>query len=200
MITGAVFDLGNVLIDWQPEPAIAATVGADEARAFLSGFEFRAWNHLQDLGRPFEESEAEAIATHPHWREHILAYRRNFPLSLVGEIPGTVAILRELHARGVPVYALTNWAAETFHHAEGRFDWLDLFEFVLVSGRERIAKPDPAIFVLLAERAGRRPDELFFVDDSETNVEGARRAGLSAAVFTTPERLRDDLVAAGLLD
>lgn len=199
VITGVVFDLGNVLIDWQPEPAVAAAVGTDEARAFFADFDFRAWNHLQDQGTPFAQSEAEAIAANPQWAQHILGYRQNFALSLVGEISGSVAILRELRDRGVAVYALTNWAAETFHHAEEGFGWLQLFEFVVVSGVERLAKPDPRIFELVAERAGRPTSELFFVDDSERNVEGAREAGLTAVAFTSPEQLRADLVSAGVL-
>lgn len=197
MIRGVVFDLGNVLIDWQPEQAIAAAVGRDEARAFLDGFAFRSWNHAQDAGRPFVESEREAVAAYPEWREHVLAYRQNFPASLVDEIPGTVAILRELHAAGVPLFALTNWAAETFHHARERFAWLDLFEDVIVSGEEKVAKPDPEIFAVLSRRSGRRLGDLFFTDDSEANVEAARAAGLSAVVFTSPEQLRRELRGVG---
>jgi 2-haloacid dehalogenase len=198
MITAVVFDLGNVLIDWQPEPAIAAAVGTEEARAFLDDFDFRAWNHRQDAGAPFEQSEEEAIAAHPHWREHILAYRQNFPASLVEEIAGTVDVLRDLHRVGVPVFALTNWAAETFHHARARFDWLDLFDDVIVSGEEKVAKPDPEIWTILARRTGRPTAELFFVDDSVPNVGSARAAGITATVFESPERLRADLVEAGL--
>jgi len=198
-IEGVVFDLGNVLIDWQPEPAIAAGVGADQARDFLARFAFREWNHQQDAGRPFAESEAEAIAAHPEWRDHILSYRANFPLSLVREITGTVEIVRDLHSRGVPLYALTNWAAETFHHAEQRYPWLDLFELVVVSGREQLAKPDRRIFEILVEKSGHRADTLLFVDDSEVNVRGARAAGLQAVLFTDPAALHDDLVAAGVL-
>lgn len=199
MIDGVVFDLGNVLIDWQPEAAIAAAVGTEEARAFLAAFAFREWNHQQDAGRPFAESEADAIAAHPQWREHIVSYRANFPLSLAGEITGTVEILRELHRRGVSLYALTNWAAETFPHAEERYPWLDLFEFVVVSGRERVAKPDRRIFEIVVDRSGRRAETLLFVDDSEANVVGAREAGLHAVRFTGPEELRDDLASRGLL-
>lgn len=198
VISGVVFDLGNVLIDWQPEPAIAAAVGHQEARAFLADFDFRAWNHAQDAGRPFDESEHEAIAAFPEWRDHILAYRQNFPASLVDEIPGTVAILRELHATDMPLYALTNWASETFHHARQRFAWLDLFQDVIVSGEERVAKPEPGIFAILEQRSGRALDELFFTDDSEANVEAGRRAGLTAVAFTTPEQLRTDLALAGV--
>ncbi|WP_310961027.1 HAD family hydrolase [Nocardioides terrisoli] len=199
MITAAAFDLGNVLIDWQPEHAIARAVGMDEARRFLASYDFRAWNHLQDQGMPFEESERQAIAAHPEWAEHLLAYRRNFVASLVGPIDGAVDLVRELHRRGVPVFALTNWSAETFHHARERFAWLDLFADIVVSGQERVAKPDPAIFELLSRRSGVPLDQLFYTDDSPRHVTTARALGMTAVVFASPEQLRRDLVAAGLL-
>ncbi|HEX7739988.1 MAG TPA: HAD family phosphatase [Marmoricola sp.] len=196
---GVVFDLGNVLIRWEPERAVAAGVGAEEARAFMAGFDFFAWNHPQDAGRPFAEAEAEAVDIHPQWREHLLAYRPNFAASLAGEIRGTVQILRELHSRGVPVFALTNWSAETFHHAEETYDWLGLFDAIVVSGREGIAKPDREIFELVVRRSGHRSQDLLFVDDSDANVAGARAAGLQAIAFTSPQALRADLVELGLL-
>ena len=124
-----VFDLGNVLIEWNPAPAIAGAVGEAEARRFLAAedFDFGAWNHEQDAGRPFEESEVAAVERVPHWREHILSYRANFDRSLIGEIAATVDVLRDLHAAGVRLLALTNWSAELFPVARGRFDFLELF-------------------------------------------------------------------------
>jgi 2-haloacid dehalogenase len=162
-----VFDLGNVLIDWDPHPAIAAAVGDDEAARFLASddFDFGAWNHEQDAGRAFEESEQAAVARVPHWREHILSYRANFDRSLIGEIAATVDVLRDLHAAGVRLLALTNWSAELFPVARGRFDFLELFEDILVSGEERLAKPDPRVFALLTERSGLPPGACVFVDD-----------------------------------
>jgi len=195
-----VFDLGNVLIDWDPHPAIAAAVGDDEAARFLASddFDFGAWNHEQDSGRAFEESEQAAVARVPHWREHILSYRANFDRSLIGEIAATVDVLRDLHAAGVRLLALTNWSAELFPVARGRFDFLELFEDILVSGEERLAKPDPRIFELLTERSGLPPGECVFVDDKPENVEAARAAGLDGIVFVDDGTLREQLRERGL--
>lgn len=199
MISAVVFDLGNVLIRWSPEPAIARGVGAREARRFLAGFDFDGWNHRQDAGRAFELGEQQAIAQYPQWRDHLLAYRRHFADALVDDIEGSVAILRELHAAGTPVFALTNWSAETFPHARARFDWLRLFDEIVVSGEERIAKPDPAIFRTLADRTGVPLGQMFFVDDSPANVEAARLAGMTAISFTSPDALRAELVELSLV-
>jgi 2-haloacid dehalogenase len=195
-----VVDLGNVLIDWDPHPAIAAAVGDDEAARFLASddFDFGAWNHEQDSGRAFEESEQAAVARVPHWREHILSYRANFDRSLIGEIAATVDVLRDLHAAGVRLLALTNWSAELFPVARGRFDFLDLFEDILVSGEERLAKPDPRIFELLTERSGLPPGACVFVDDKPENVEAARAAGLDGIVFVDDGTLREQLRERGL--
>jgi 2-haloacid dehalogenase len=195
-----VFDLGNVLIDWDPHPAIAAAVGDDEAARFLASddFDFSAWNHEQDSGRAFEESEQAAVERVPHWREHILAYRANFDRSLIGEIAATVEVLRDLHAAGVRLLALTNWSAELFPVARGRFEFLQLFEDILVSGEERLAKPDPRIFELLAQRSGQPLGECVFVDDKPENVEAARVAGLDGIVFVDDGTLREQLRKRGL--
>jgi 2-haloacid dehalogenase len=195
-----VFDLGGVLIRWDPAPAIAAAVGQERARALLTHdeFDFLAWNDAQDRGRAFDEAEAEAIAAFPHLAEELRAYRANFAESLVGELEDAVAILRELHGAGVPLFALTNFSAETFPLARDRFEWLTLFDEVVVSGAEGMGKPDPAVFRLLEQRTGIPLRECVFVDDSARNVEGARAVGLDAILFTDTGHLRGDLVSRGL--
>ena len=153
-VDAVVFDLGNVLIRWDPEAAVAGGVGADRARAFLSdeGFDFAGWNHQQDAGRSWDEGEAAAVRSHPQWADAVRAYRDYFPRSLTGAVDDSVAILRELHAQQVPLFALTTWSRELFPAALERFDFLDLFEDIVVSGEEGTAKPDPQIFAVLAER------------------------------------------------
>lgn len=195
-----IFDIGNVLIRWDPRPALAAAVGPDEADRFLAAadFDFGAWNAAQDAGRPFDDGEAEVAATHPHWAEHVRGYRPHFAHSLTGPVDDTVAILRDLHAAGVPLFALTNWSAETYPLARERYDFLDLFDDVVVSGAEGVAKPDPAIFAVLRERVGRPLEECVFVDDGPHNVAAAAAAGLDAIRFTDTGHLRDDLRARGL--
>jgi 2-haloacid dehalogenase len=198
--SAVVFDLGNVLIRWDPRPALAAAVGDDEADRILGAddFDFGAWNAAQDAGRPFEQGEEEVAASHPHWAEHVRGYRPHFGYSLTGTVDDTVAILRDLHEAGVPVFALTNWSAETFPLARERYEFLALFDDVVVSGAEGVAKPDPAIFEVLRERVGRPLEECVFVDDGPHNVAAAADAGMDAIRFTDTGHLRDDLRARGL--
>ena len=196
-----VFDLGNVLIRWDPHPAIAAAVGEDEARRFLAAddFDFAAWNHAQDAGRSWQPAEDEAVARHPHWAPHLRGYRANFDRSLLGPIDDTVRVLEDLAARRTRVIALTNWSAELFPHARRRFGFLDLFEDIVVSGEVGVAKPAPAIFALTAERAGLAPEQLVFTDDSPANVAAADALGIDAIRFEDTGHLRADLEARGLL-
>jgi len=199
-VRAVVFDLGNVLITWDPHPAIATAVGPDEAARFMADrdFDFMAWNHQQDAGRSWDGGEDAAVASHPHWERAIRAYRANFGVSLVGAIEDSVEILRELHAAGIPLYGLTNWSVELFPQARSRFDFLDLFEDIVVSGQEGVAKPDPAIFSILAQRVGHSLDGCIFIDDSPVNIKAAGEAGLDAILFTDTGHLREDLVLRGL--
>ncbi|WP_457254035.1 HAD family hydrolase [Pedococcus sp. P5_B7] len=197
-----VFDLGNVLITWDPVAAVAVAVGPERARAFVTDpdFDFAAWNRANDAGRGLDEAERVALESHPHFAEEIVAYREHFGASLVGEIAGSVEILRELHAADMPLFALTNWSADLFPVALDRFDFLDLFEDIIVSGEEGVAKPDPEIFEVLEERVSHRAglDDCIFIDDSPANVQAAAETGLDAVHFTGADHLREDLVARGM--
>lgn len=201
-VDAVVFDLGNVLIDWDPQPAIAAGVGESRAREFLTSgeFDFGAWNHQQDAGRTFADGEHEATAAYPHLADEIRSYRENFAKSMCGAIEGTVEILKQLHAAEIPLIALTNWSAETFPVAVATFDFLDLFEDIIVSGEEGVAKPDPEIFEELEDRIRHLGslDDCIFIDDRLANVQAAIEAGMDAIAFTTPEELRADLLVRGL--
>lgn len=201
-MTTVVFDLGGVVIRWDPVEALAAVLGRERAERFVHGddFDFAAWNQLQDAGRPFAVAEAEAIATHPHLAEEIAAYRPRFARSLTGLVPGTDGILRALGDRGVRLVALTNWSGETIHHLPEKYpDTFALFSDVVVSGVERVAKPDARIFRLLEQRLAEPIAGMVFVDDSPANVEAARALGMDALLFTGAEALREELQARGLL-
>lgn len=197
-ITGVVWDLGNVLIDWDPTPAIAAGVGDEEAGRFLASIDFREWNHGPDSGGSWDDAEAWLDAEYPHFSAHGRSYRPHFAVSLLGEVPGSVDLVRELHTAGVPQWGLTNWSAELYPHAPATFDFLELLEDVVVSGVEGLAKPDPAIYELLVARTGHPLGELVFVDDRADNVEAAAGCGMRAFVFTDAARLRTDLRGLGL--
>jgi 2-haloacid dehalogenase len=199
-VKAVVFDLGGVLIDWDPRYLYRKLL-ADEAAVeeFLATVCTPEWNAEQDRGRPFAEGVAELVERHPAHAAAITAYHERWPEMLGGDLPGTVELLAELRAAGVPLYALTNWSAETFVVARERFAFLEWFDGVLVSGEERLVKPDPAIFELLADRFGLDPETTFYVDDSEANVAAAAALGFDAVRFTVPGRLRRDLAARRLL-
>jgi 2-haloacid dehalogenase len=199
-VKAAVFDLGGVLIDWDPRYLYRKLLADEgEVEEFLATVCTPEWNAEQDRGRPFAEGVAELVERHPAHAAAIAAYHERWPEMLAGDLPGSVAVLADLRAAGVPLYALTNWSAETFVVARERFAFLDWFDGLLVSGEERIVKPDPAIFELLLDRFGLDPASTFYVDDSEANVAAAAALGLDAVRFTGPGQLRRDLAARRLL-
>jgi len=198
-IDTVVFDLGGVLIDWDPRLLYRTLLPEEEVEAFLAEVEFEEWNHLQDAGRPAAEAVASAAERFPHRRELLQAYYDRFPETLAGAIDQSVELLAQLRSGGVRLLALTNWSAELFPHARERFEFLAWFEAIVVSGEERLAKPDPAIFRLLIDRHGLDVDRTAFVDDRPVNVAAARAVGLHGLLFETPGQLRRDLAGLGLL-
>ncbi|MFL5679604.1 MAG: HAD family hydrolase [Chloroflexota bacterium] len=199
--TAVVFDLGGVLIDWNPR-YLYRTLFDDEAEmeAFLAEVTTPEWNGRQDAGRPWKEAIEALAAEHPERRELIAAFWDRWPETLGDAISGTVEVLRELKARGVPVYALSNWSAETFPRARPRYPFLDWFDGLVISGEVRLVKPDRRIFEHLLSRFGLVAAETVFIDDSEVNVAAARAAGLVALRFTGAEELRRELVGLRLLE
>lgn len=198
MIDTVVFDLGGVLIEWDPRHLYRQLLAADEVDAFLDEVDFLTWNHGCDAGLPWDDAVAQLSARYPHRAELIAAYPARFAESLVGTFDDSVAILRELREGKVRLLALTNWSAESFRHALERFDFLEEFEGIVVSGQERVAKPDPRIFAILLDRFDLDPARTMFIDDAERNVQAARSAGMHAVRFTGSEQLRVELAEAGL--
>jgi 2-haloacid dehalogenase len=195
-----VFDLGGVLIDWNPRHLFRKVLD-DEAMMewFLAEVCSPAWNAEQDAGRSWAEAVVEAKGRHPAQAALIEAYAARWPEMIKGDIPGSVAVLEALAAREVPLYALTNWSHETFHHARARFAWLEHFRDILVSGDVGIKKPDPRIFRLMLERIGVEPAAVVLIDDVVDNVERARALGMQAVHFTSPAALRATPQLAALL-
>lgn len=200
-IRTVVFDLGGVLIDWNPRHMYRKLFNGDVAgmEDFLATVCTQEWNEHQDGGRSIADAEAEVLARFPDKADLIRAFYARFDEMMAGPIQGTVDILEDLHARGVPLYALTNWSAETFRHALARFRFFERFRGVVVSGRLKVKKPDRRIFEHLVETYSLAPAETVFIDDAPKNVEGARAAGLQALHFQSPERLAADLRGLGLL-
>lgn len=198
-----VFDIGNVLVRWEPRAALLDAVGEDAATALLTDpeLDFFAHNLAADGGRAWREIVAEIDERHPHHTAAAQAYIDNFHLAIAEPIAGSVAIVRELAEAGVPLFALTNFSAELFEVARSLHgDVLDLFEEIIVSGEEGVTKPDPEIWEILEEVTRHRGglSDAVFIDDSAANVMGAEQAGLDAILFTDPDTLRDDLRLRGL--
>jgi 2-haloacid dehalogenase len=199
--TAVVFDLGGVLIDWDPRHLYRSLFDDEaEMERFLSEVTTQAWNYEQDRGRPFAEAIAELTREHPDQADLIEAYWRRWPETLGEPFHETVEILAALRATGIRLLALTNWSAETFPFAPPRYPFLAWFEAVIVSGEVELAKPDPAIFKLLVDRHGLEPARTVLIDDSPANVEAAGALGFRAIRFTDAAALRRDLNAMGVLD
>lgn len=199
MIRHVVFDIGKVLIHWDPHlPFRDLIPDEDERGLFLGEICSPAWNLEQDRGRSWAEAEAELIARHPDRAELIRAYRRNWARMVPHAYERPVAILRALVRRKVDVTLLTNFAADTFREAERLYPFLEETRGVTVSGRIGIIKPDRRIYRHHAEAFGLDPALTLFIDDSLANVEGARAAGWQALHFTDGERLAADLAALGI--
>jgi 2-haloacid dehalogenase len=196
-----LFDLGKVLLDWNPRYYYERFFAGDAAALahFLDEVVAPAWIVEMDRGLPIAEAIGARQRLYPQHAELIGRWREGWPEMLRGEISGTVEILEELGSRGRRLYALTNFSHETWPVARARFDFLERFEHVVVSGEVGLVKPDPRIYRLAIERCRLQPARTVFVDDVPANVEGARAEGLLAVHFTTPERLRADLVKLGAL-
>jgi 2-haloacid dehalogenase len=198
--TTVVFDLGGVLIDWNPRNLYRKFFDADEAEMeqFLAEVCTPAWNSRFDAGRPFAEGIAELVAAHPERAELISAYRERWA-EMLGEAPaGTVAILRELRGAGLRTYALSNWSAETFPLTRNIYPFLDEMDGILISGEVGVGKPDPAIFREFLARFDLAPERTVYIDDWDRNVATAAGFGMTAVQFVDAARLRDDLRRLGL--
>lgn len=197
----AVFDIGGVLIEWDPRHLYRKLFPGDEAamERFLAEICTPEWNLEQDRGRPWEEAVAVLTGRFPDLAELIAAYHLRWEEMVPGPVEGTADLLRALKSRGRPVYAITNFSAAKLALARRRFDFLNLFDGVVVSGEERLVKPDPAIYRRLLDRYALEPAETLFIDDVERNVEAARGVGMQAIRFTGADALRRDLEQAGML-
>jgi 2-haloacid dehalogenase len=198
--TTVVFDLGGVLIDWDPRYLYRKLFDdPDEMESFLAEVTTAEWNAHQDAGRPWAEGVDLLVAEHPERREQIEAFRSRWPEMLAGELAGTVDILAELRSMGVRLVALSNWSAEMFPIARERFGFLAWFEGIVISGEVGVNKPDRRIFDHLVEQFDIEPERTVFIDDSPVNIDAARGLGFRVIQFTDAAALRLELVGLGLL-
>jgi 2-haloacid dehalogenase len=189
-----VFDLGNVLVRWNPRLLYEQLIpDAHELEQFFETVITHDWIREQDAGRPFEDGIAVLAQEFPHYHAEIRAFWERWEEMVPGAIEGTVEILSELKKRETPLYALTNWSHETFPIARPRFPFFEWFDGIVVSGEIRLIKPDARIYRHLLERFGLAAEDCVFIDDSAANVAGAEAVGITGLHFQSPEKLRREL-------
>ena len=195
-----IFDLGGVLIDWNPRYVYRNIFKTEEEIDwFLENVTTPEWNENQDAGYPLHKATQELIAKHPEWEPEIKAYYGRWLEMLGDDIHETVEILHKLKQTGkYKLYALTNWSAETFPHALERFEFFKVFDGVVVSGQEKMRKPSAEFYKILIDRYHLDPAKTIFIDDSLRNVKGAEAVGITGIHFHNPPQLRDELRRKGI--
>ena len=196
-----IFDLGAVLIDWNPDYLYKKLITNDQKRKwFLENICTPDWNEEQDSGRPLKEATEMLIEKYPGEETMIRAYYERWEEMLNGPIEGTLEIFRLLKEKNLmQLIALTNWSSETFPIALGKYDFLNWFHGRVVSGEEKTRKPFKGIYETLIERYSIIPSEAIFIDDNKRNLIPAEELGITALHFTSPERLQKDLLSLGIL-
>ena len=199
-IEAVVFDIGNVLIEWQPERFYDRVIGEDRRRAMFAEIDLHDMNDQIDRGGHFTETIYDCAEAHPKWRDEIRMWHDNWIEMAAPAIPHSVRLLRALRAKGVPVFALSNFGVQNFDMAESdHYPFLGEFDRRYISGRMKMAKPDADIYAAVEEDCRHPPHGLLFADDRADNIETARTRGWQTHLFTTPRGWADRLVAAGLL-
>jgi len=194
-----VFDVGKVLVNWERDRPYRDVIPDEaERRRFLEEICSMEWHQTLDEGAGIDDAIAELSAKFPHEAERIRTYKSRWLDSIPSAIDGTVEILEALVAQGRDVTALTNFNQDLFRITREAYPFLDLFRGITVSGEQRLVKPDPAIFAHHAEAFGLAPAATLFFDDSPPNIATAEQAGWNAELFTTPEKMREDLARYGI--
>lgn len=195
-----IFDLGGVLIDWNPRYLYNKIFKTEtETTWFLENICTSEWNDMQDAGRSFAEATAELISKHPEWEIPIKAWYERWEETISGPIHDTVEILKYFRDAGQHrIYALTNWSAESFPIAKNKFEFLNWFEGIVVSGEEKTRKPFPEFYQILFRRYNVKPQNTIFIDDNIKNIEGGKAVGLNTIHFQSPSQLKAELKTMGL--
>jgi len=194
-IKAIIFDYGNVLIEWNPR-YVYNRYFPDDPEAmehFLNEVDFMGWNAHQDKGRSFKDGVADLSTKFPHYAHLIQAYHDHWQDSIGITNNDTVEIMKQLKGKGYPLYGLSNWSAETFPYAHGKFDFFDMLDDMVISGLVGHIKPEPEIFEIMLEKIGKPAQECLFIDDSLANIQQAQRMGFATVHFESAEQLAKEL-------
>lgn len=195
-----VFDIGNVLIRWDPESFYDSVIGSDRRRLLFDDVDLNAMNEAVDLGGDFKSLVMDLADAHPDWSDEIAMWHSRWLDMLGPALDHSVRLLRALRRNGVSVYALSNFGKETFKMAEANYPFLEEFDGLVISGREGVAKPAAEIYEKLEELAGMKGEALFFTDDRQDNIDAAAARGWRTHLFEGGKGLAAALVDLGLLD
>ena len=199
-IQAVIFDIGTVLIEWQPERFFDREIGAPRRRALFAALDLHGINDRVDAGENFHDVWAEAARDHPEWRTEIEMWHDRWIELASPAIPHSVRLMGTLQTRGVPVYSLTNFGIETYDIAAVKYPFLRQFDRDFISGHMGVIKPDPAIYAMVENATGHAPETLLFTDDRADNIAAAAARGWQTHLFEHPQGWADRLVAEGLLD
>lgn len=190
-----VFDIGNVLVNWDPDQLYGPLLDEETRAALLAEADLMAMNEAIDKGAPFRETVFATADAHPRHAKLIRLWHDRWAEMFTPAIDGSWKILRTARAAGIPCFALSNFGSESFDYAETLYPGLKEFDARFISGKMGVIKPDPEIYRRLEEETGFAGGELFFIDDRDDNIAAARARGWGGHVFTTPEQLLPDIVA-----
>jgi 2-haloacid dehalogenase len=194
-----IFDLGKVIVDWNPGYLLHEIVQDEAQLKFLVDEVLDLeWFRSVDAGYPLSKAIAERSKVYPEYADAMQLYVDRWPETIRGFFEGTLEIVRELHASGTPLYVLSNWAGETWARVEQDFAFLEFFDDVIISGHVGMAKPNDAIFKMARDQFNVDPAATLFIDDGLKNVNAAKGVGFQAVLFETPEKLRQDLIGLGV--
>lgn len=199
-ISAIVFDVGRVLFQWDLRHLFRKLIDdPDELEWFVANVVTEEWHFLHDAGTPLAEMLPERIAAFPDYADHIRAYGERFNESIPGPVPGSLELVERLDAAGLPLFAITNFGAELWSSFRSTQPVFGRFRDIVVSGEERLAKPEPAIFALAERRFGRAAGSMLFIDDNAANIRAARECGWQVHHFIDAATLEADLMSRGLI-
>jgi 2-haloacid dehalogenase len=198
-VEAVVFDIGNVLIEWQPERYYDVRIGTARRQALFAAVDLHAMNERIDAGGMFRDTVYDCAAANPDWAQEIRWWYDHWIGLASPRIEHSISLLRRLRAKGVPVFALTNFGDDAFSYAQTQYEFLNEFDRTYVSGRLQVTKPAPAIYAAVEADCGIFPEALLFVDDRADNIQAAALRGWQTHHFTGPQGWADRLVEAGLL-
>ncbi|MCP1170109.1 HAD family hydrolase [Limimaricola litoreus] len=198
-VEAVVFDIGNVLIEWNPERVYDAEIGPERRAKLFAAVDLHGMNEKVDLGENFHRQVSTLARAHPERAAEIMLWHDRWIEMASPEIPRSGRLLRALKGRGIPVFALSNFGVETFEIARAHYPVFSEFDALFVSGHLRMAKPDAPIYERLERETGVAPERLLFTDDRKDNIAAAQVRGWRTHHFTGPDGLAERLVAEGLL-